>query len=375
MLLVDNGDFFNYATPKMKIYSETTLQVMGMLNYDVINIADKDFCFGAAYLQDELSKATIPYINANIIDAINGNTFAEPYAIRDVGGVKIGFLGLVYEGYFNIERNPAYADNPTNKTKGNNTKYKADNNIEVAKRFIPELQEKCDIIIVLGHMEFNFASQLAKEVPGIDFIIAGHNGARYTDGIDVQGTDTTILQAGNKGQYVGRLDITLDDSGEHITKHTNELVKLTEKIPNDDDILKIVTESEKKAKSGRSSKKYYATSETCAKCHQEEYAIWQTTAHSKTFSNLNSEEERTNRRCLVCHTTAYGYPGGYTSSKQTPELQNVQCESCHSAGQMHADTKKPGYGKISIPYICLKCHNSERSVNFNYEEYWQMIRH
>jgi len=374
MLLVDNGDFFRNATPRMKIYSETTVEIIGLLNYDVINIADKDFCFGATYLENELLKARIPYINANIIDAIDGNTFTEPYAIRDVDGVKIGFLGLVYEKYFNVERNPAYADNPIHKTKGNNTKYKADNHIEVAKRFIPELQTKCDIIIVLGHMEFTFAKQLAMEVPGIDFIISGHNGARFADGIAVKGTDTTILQAGNKGQYVGRLDITLDASGKHISKYKNELVKLNEKIPEDADILKIVDESEKRARSEQSSRKYYATSKTCAKCHQEEHIIWQTTSHYNAFVNLNTEQQN-DRKCLVCHTTGYGYPGGFISSKKSPELKSVQCEACHGSGQMHADTKTPGYGEVNAPYICSKCHTSERSENFNYEEYWEMIRH
>jgi hypothetical protein len=39
--------------------------------------------------------------------------------------------------------------------------------------------------------------------------------------------------------------------------------------------------------------------------------------------------------CIVCHTVGFGYQGGFTDAKKTPQLKDVGCESCHGPASLH----------------------------------------
>ncbi len=60
--------------------------------------------------------------------------------------------------------------------------------------------------------------------------------------------------------------------------------------------------------------------QACGVCHERQYQDWLRTPHARAFEVL-APPDRTNPRCLVCHATG-----------TAPELQGVQCESCHGPG-------------------------------------------
>jgi hypothetical protein len=81
--------------------------------------------------------------------------------------------------------------------------------------------------------------------------------------------------------------------------------------------------------------------ETCAKCHADEYAVWQRTAHAKIFAsetplhrrpqaleiqkNLGIRLIKSDSLCLNCHFTPRRVSGKVTA------IAGVSCESCHGA--------------------------------------------
>jgi hypothetical protein len=99
----------------------------------------------------------------------------------------------------------------------------------------------------------------------------------------------------------------------------------------------------------------------CGKCHPAQAQSWMQTAHAqaleslkpnikaaaKTRAGLDPVKDYTSEAgCLLCHTTGYGKPGGYTigmQPAQSKDLAAVGCESCHGAGsvfrQAHADAE------------------------------------
>ena len=119
--------------------------------------------------------------------------------------------------------------------------------------------------------------------------------------------------------------------------------------------------------------KIYVGSESCQECHENQYERYN--AHSKKAHSYESVKvmrkgltEAEYLECLQCHATGFGKPGGFTSPAETPQLQNLGCESCHGPGSDHAESGDPDdiVGELS-PADCERCHNPERVANFKFK--------
>ncbi|MBI4848331.1 MAG: hypothetical protein HY808_07140 [Nitrospirae bacterium] len=99
----------------------------------------------------------------------------------------------------------------------------------------------------------------------------------------------------------------------------------------------------------------YIGAKKCKACHMKEYKAWEKTLMATSFENLKpgvKAAEKTKAKldpnkdytadpnCLRCHTTGYGKPGGFKSIAETPDLANVQCESCHGPGSEYSKVMK-----------------------------------
>ena len=91
----------------------------------------------------------------------------------------------------------------------------------------------------------------------------------------------------------------------------------------------------------------YVGAKKCRACHLKQFQTWEQTRMAKSFELLKAgahadakkkmkvdpqKDYTHDEKCLPCHTTGYGKPGGFVSLEKTPELVGVQCESCHGPG-------------------------------------------
>lgn len=164
--------------------SETESPVIAMQNdyvsraysrwpMDVINLSRYDLIYANKLLTKEgLTERikTLPMIQ-NLISA-NGKFATEvaapvPYIIKEVKGprikgakksIKIGFLGLAEP----MHSNSGMMD------------ITVKNMFEMARRFVPELRKKCDVLIIVAHSELPAALKLASENPEANIVIAGN---------------------------------------------------------------------------------------------------------------------------------------------------------------------------------------------------------
>jgi len=119
--------------------------------------------------------------------------------------------------------------------------------------------------------------------------------------------------------------------------------------------------------------KSYVGSKACASCHEEEYENfikYSKKAHSFHSVQLMRKELTSSelKECFHCHTTGYGKPGGFISEKQTPDLKNLGCETCHGPGSAHVDSEDASdiLGKVDKD-SCKACHNTDRVRAFRYK--------
>ena len=113
----------------------------------------------------------------------------------------------------------------------------------------------------------------------------------------------------------------------------------------------------------------YVGSTTCEPCHADIAEGWKTTKHANAFEDLKTqgEEKQENPGCFRCHVVGYGEDGGFIDMELTPELKDVQCESCHGAGKKHTETlSADDIIKKTGEEVCRKCHTEGQDKSFDF---------
>lgn len=198
VLVLDAGDF-NTGEPESTFFNaEPDIIGYNYIGYDAVTIGNHEFDNPLAVLQKQMSDAKFPFLSANV-KYKDGNYIGKPYIIKEFKGVKVAIFGLT-----------------TSETKiiGNPDIIKdiiIEDEIEVAKKLVPELKKKADIVIGLVHLglyENSGSKLLAQQVPGIDLIIDGHSHTFLKEPVVVNGIP--IVQAYQWGLYVGKAVLTIE---------------------------------------------------------------------------------------------------------------------------------------------------------------------
>lgn len=122
----------------------------------------------------------------------------------------------------------------------------------------------------------------------------------------------------------------------------------------------------------------YVGDATCTACHTNAAAIHAASRHAHAFASLEKKGYQADPECLPCHVTAFAQPGGYRrpDAALRDSRMSVSCESCHGPGKAHVAAG--GKGSPLRPVgaaTCVSCHDAENSPKFQFDAYWERIRH
>jgi 2',3'-cyclic-nucleotide 2'-phosphodiesterase (5'-nucleotidase family) len=190
------------------------VRAMNVVGYDAMAIGNHEFDFGLARLETSRRQARFPFLSGNVTGRDGAPPFAE-YAVLEKGGVRIGVLGFVTPNVPNWE-SPGLIEG-----------LRFGDAVEAARRLVPVLRGRlrCDLVVVLTHQGFerdpatgeergdhgeNQAYALATEVPGVDFVLAGHAHAVVAPR---QIGRTWVSEPGRWGNTLTRYDVTLEKAG------------------------------------------------------------------------------------------------------------------------------------------------------------------
>jgi hypothetical protein len=136
-------------------------------------------------------------------------------------------------------------------------------------------------------------------------------------------------------------------------------------------LLKDVVGEEEYEKAMSSKKYRFTGNNKCRLCHRAFFLGRKKDAHAHNFKKLMKHpEDQNNPGCLVCHTTGYGVPGGFSSLSKTPRFKEVQCEGCHGPGSLHAEMDSKGGLLIGqdrpgrMKKACSFCHTKRWNRSF-----------
>ncbi len=216
-LLLDGGDV-NTGVPESDLQDAVPdFRGMNLLGYDAMAVGNHEFDKPLIVLKMQRDLIKFPMLSANIYEG--GQRMFEPYKIFNLGGVRVGVMGLTTE------------DTKKMVLPENVKTVEFRSVIDEAAKVVPELRGKADIVIATTHMGHyqngvhgsNAAGdvEMARAVNGLDLVVGGHTqnpacmkaenvvDREYVPGAECKPdrqNGTWIVQAHEWGKYVGRAD-------------------------------------------------------------------------------------------------------------------------------------------------------------------------
>lgn len=209
VLLIDNGDTYQGNILTDDIYRkkpEVTHPVsvaMNAMNYDAMTLGNHEFNFGLDLIKRIEKEVKFPVLGANITTK-DGKSFARPYTIANVDGIKVGIIGVTTP---NVPRwDGEKVDSLSFQHMG-----------ETVKKYAKELREveKVDVLIASAHSgmiaEFDedggsdAAAKIIEMVPDLDALLVGHMHIIVKDQVG----QTVVGGPRNLGRDIVRFDLTV----------------------------------------------------------------------------------------------------------------------------------------------------------------------
>lgn len=188
------------------------------LAYDTYG--NHDFDMGPDTLRRRVSESGFTWVSANVRDERSGDVFAKSegakgYDIRDIGGIPVGFTGLITP------------EAPKVTSIGEQTDVL--DPVAALHETVPQMRrDGARVIIVLSHLANDVAERVAKNVGNIDVIVGDH-AASVPEAPKVI-NDTLLSFAGDQFEYVGELTLHLQGQTLPATDHEFTLHTLTSAV-------------------------------------------------------------------------------------------------------------------------------------------------
>lgn len=230
-LIVNSGDMIGASSPvSALLQDEPTVEIMEAIGFDVGTVGNHEFDEGTQELVRMVNGGehpngtpgydgmNFPVLAANVKYKDTGELVLDPYVVKEIAGVKIGFIGVV---------TPETADMviPTGIQDIEFT-----DGAEAVNAATEELKSQgVEAIVVLAHMAAQQngdsatgeAADLANDIDDeVDVIIAAHNHLVVDAVVD----NKLIVQAYEYGKAFADIDLEIDPTTQDIIKKEAEVV-------------------------------------------------------------------------------------------------------------------------------------------------------
>ncbi len=214
-VLVDAGDLMA-GTPLTRIVRDGVpgggaMAFMNAIGYDAMALGNHEFDQGRGACEGLLGLARFPVLCANLVERATGVRFAPAaHLVVERGGVRVALIGLILDDLASVVAAEPIKDLEVRR------------GAEVARAEVELVDPESDVIVVVAHEGLDACRALARAVPGIDVIIAGHDHRRTEKPIVESGV--IIVETGAQLQRLGRLDLRV--AGDRVVEHRFELLEL-----------------------------------------------------------------------------------------------------------------------------------------------------
>lgn len=234
-LTVHAGDMVGASSPvSALLQDEPTVELMEAVGFDVGVAGNHEFDEGVDEMLRLVNGGThpnglenydgmdFPLLAANVEYKETGEKVLDPYKIFEIGGTKIGFIGVVTENTPSMVIPEGIKD------------IRFTDEAEAVNRYVPELQAQgVEAIVVLAHEPVDMngevatgeAAELANNInDAVDVIFAGHNHVKVNTVVD----NKLIVQSWEYGMAFSDVDLEIDPVTNDIVSKSAEIVDVVQ---------------------------------------------------------------------------------------------------------------------------------------------------
>lgn len=211
-LLIDNGDFIQGS--HLSYFYENTnqsphpqIQLANELQYDVAIFGNHEFNYPLDAIQTMRDACHFPWIAANIKD------FAQPYFIKEIGGIRVAIVGVVT--HFTTQ----WDEDGITKT------LQFEDAFESAQKTVQVVRdtENVQLVILSYHGGFerdllsghpldleqgeNQGYKMLHEIDGVDIFITGHQHLEIATKVN----GVSVVQPGSNAHSFGQIDVSIEN--------------------------------------------------------------------------------------------------------------------------------------------------------------------
>ena len=214
VVLVDNGDSVQGEVLATMTDGEAIIKLMNAVGYDIAIMGNHEFDYGMDKFFELVEMADFPYISCNFNR--QGEPVFESYVIKEIGGVKLAFVGITTPWTLKSSTPKYFMDDRGNYIYGfmqgddGKSLYSA-----VQKAVDDARAEGADYVIAMAHLgneaelsPYTYADILSNTT-GIDALVDGHS--HDTDRVEMKnkaGETVYRIACGTKLEAVGYVRIT-----------------------------------------------------------------------------------------------------------------------------------------------------------------------
>lgn len=225
-VFVDCGDTIHGTGPAVWTEGSAVVPALNALGIELMTPGNWEFAYGPEVLRERVAEMSFPVIACNVERAETGLKEFMPSDMREVGGVRVGFVGIT---------SPIVVQTMPEKF-GAGLRFS--DSVDTLPRCIEKLrrEERAELIVVVSHLGFPQEVKLVREVEGIAVMLSGHTHNRLDSPVHVG--KTIFIQSGFDGSFLGRLDLEVEDG--RVCDFQHRLIEVAEEIAPDTEVERVI---------------------------------------------------------------------------------------------------------------------------------------
>ena len=209
------GDTLSPSVETLTYKGAQMIDAWNAVGIDYAVFGNHEFDMKSPILLQRMKESKFTWLGANVFDTRANKIFADtpPFVIKEIGGVKIGFIGLLLP--------------ETKQTSSMEDFLIVKNYCEVAKEIVPKMQAAgANAIIGLTHLSMTHDKELAR-CADFDLILGGHEHTL----LQSSSNGTPIFKMTANARELGRFNLNFDAKTKRLESFDWEIIPVTDSIP------------------------------------------------------------------------------------------------------------------------------------------------